>query len=91
MSEAVSAVIVAVISGAFSLAGFIYGNHRSQSKTLYRIDQLERKQDKHNSLIERVYLLEGEMKVFENQLHNANKRISKIETETHSGAYGNTM
>lgn len=31
------------------------------SITLHRIEQLEKKQDKHNSLMERVFILEGQV------------------------------
>lgn len=58
-------IIVAVITGAFNFMGSvltitatIITNVLSHSKTLYRIEQLEKKQDKHNNLIERVYRLE---------------------------------
>ena len=79
MNEAVSSIIVALVSGAFSLAGFIYGNTKSQSKTLYRLDLLEEKQDKHNSLIERMYKNEGEMKAVKQQLGSMEKRVTHIE------------
>lgn len=91
MSEELSAIIAAVISGGFSLAGFIYGNHKSQSKTLYRLEQLEKKQDKHNTLIERMYRLEGDFKVMGEQVHNNEIRISKIEGVSPVNNYTNSM
>ena len=47
-------IIVALIAASGSFLGSLMTNN----KTLYRIDQLEEKQDKHNQLIERVYKLE---------------------------------
>ena len=58
MSELLIPIIVAVITGCFALAGTLISNATIHSKTLYRIEQLEKKQDKHNSLIERMYACE---------------------------------
>ena len=62
-------IIVALITSTLSLAGVVITSYFSGKKTAvkikeqadltrYRIDQLEKKQDKHNSLIERMYKLE---------------------------------
>lgn len=56
-----SAVIVAVISGACTLAGSALGVVASSKLTQYRIKQLEDKVSKHNSVIERTYKLEGQV------------------------------
>ncbi len=65
-------IIVAIIS----LIGTLFGSYLAQRKTtalvVYRLEQLEKKVDKHNSLIERTYILEEKMKV-------ANHRISDLE------------
>lgn len=45
----------------------------------YRIEQLEKKQDKHNSLIERVYKLEKHEAVVDEEIKVANHRISDLE------------
>ena len=74
-----NAIIVALITGAFSLAGYVIGAYLSQSKTLYRIDQLEKKQDKHNTLIERMYEAEKNIDVLDEQVRVANHRISDLE------------
>lgn len=36
----------------------------------YRIDQLEKKVDKHNSVIDRTYHLEAQVEVIENEIDN---------------------
>lgn len=61
-----SEIIVALITGGLALLGTVISNSRIHSKTLYRIDQLEKKQDKHNNLIERMYKLEARVTVLEN-------------------------
>lgn len=45
----------------------------------YRIRQLEKKVDKHNSLIERTYKIEEKCAVYEEQIKVANHRIEDLE------------
>lgn len=52
--------------------GTFGGIMASSRLTNYRIEQLEKKVDKHNSIVERTYVLEEQMKV-------ANHRISDLE------------
>ena len=54
-------VIVAMLGLIGTLAGSFLGVTASSSKTQYRIQKLEEKVDKHNTIIERTYKLEGEM------------------------------
>lgn len=62
MSETVLAVVAALITGACSLAGTYFANRKNQALVEYRLKKLEEKVDKHNNLIERTYILEGQMK-----------------------------
>ena len=54
-------VLVAIISGVFTLIGSLLGVIASAKMTNYRIAQLECKVEKHNNLVERTYILEGKM------------------------------
>lgn len=65
-------IIVAIVSGAFTFLGVVITVHKGNKKsaaeikeqtdlTLYRIAELEKKQNKHNNLIERTFKLEGEI------------------------------
>lgn len=49
-----------------------FANRKSTALISYRIEQLEKKVEKHNNIIERTYLLEEKMKV-------ANHRIEDLE------------
>jgi len=62
------AVITALISGTFTIAGIVIGIIASSSLTRYRLKQLELKVDKHNSLIERMYKVEGRVEALENEV-----------------------
>ena len=52
----------------------------SNNKTLYRIEQLEKKVDAHNSVIERVYKLEQREAVVDEKIAVANHRIEDLES-----------
>jgi len=57
--------MVALTTGGLALAGTVISNLLTHSKTIYRIDQLEKKVEKHNNLVERMYIAEGSIKVIE--------------------------
>lgn len=51
-------IIVAVVSLFGTIIGSLAGILASSHLTTYRIEQLEKKVDKHNSVVERVAILE---------------------------------
>lgn len=51
----------------------------------YRIEQLEKKVDKHNSLIDRTYKIEQEIAVLDEQQKTVNHRIDDLEARTENG------
>lgn len=61
-------VIVAIIP----LLGTLLGSFGGTQLVKYRIEQLEKKVEKHNSIVERTYILEEKVKV-------ANHRIEDLE------------
>ena len=54
-------IIVALLGLMGTLAGSFLGVVTSSKLTTYRIAQLEDKVNKHNNIIERTYVLEGQM------------------------------
>lgn len=63
-------VIVALISLAGTLIGAFAGIIVSNKLTTYRIEKLEEKVDKHNSVIERTFRLEGRMNEAEHEIRD---------------------
>lgn len=61
MSEAWIAALSALATGVLSLIGVYIANRKSSALIGYRIEQLEKKVDIHNKVVERVFRLEGEM------------------------------
>lgn len=76
MSEAIILALIALVG---SLGGSFFGVLTSNNKTLYRIEQLEKKVDKHNSVVERVYKLEQHEAVLDEKIAVANHRIEDLE------------
>lgn len=74
-----SAVLVAVISGVCTLAGSALGVIAAGKLTNYRIGQLEKKVEKHNHLVERMYSLEDRMNLMDEKVKVANHRIEDLE------------
>ena len=72
-------IAVAIITGGLALAGNVISNLSTHSKTMYRIEQLEKKQDIHNQVIERVYQLEKVTEVLDERQGTANHRIDDLE------------
>lgn len=63
-----STIIVAVLSLVGTLGGSIIAGIVSNSKTIYRIEQLERKVEKHNHLVERMAIAENTLKGQQHQI-----------------------
>ena len=64
-------VLVAVLSLIGTLAGSFGGTQLIK----YRIDQLEKKVEKHNSVVERTYLLEEKVKVANHRLDDLERKV----------------
>ena len=74
-------IVVALIGLGGSAIGSILGIIASSRVTVYRIKQLEDKVDKHNSVIERVYHLETQDAVINEEIGNLNHRINNLENK----------
>jgi hypothetical protein len=74
-----STIVIALISFAGTLMGTFGGIITSNKLTNYRIEELERKVEKHNKVVERVYVLEKDKAVFEEEMKVANHRIDDLE------------
>lgn len=83
-------IIIALITSGISLIGVvitvIYGNKKTTKMvkeqgdlTLYRIELLEKKQDKHNTLIERMYKVEDQINILSEKVKVENHRIDDLE------------
>lgn len=74
-------IIVAVLSMLGTAIGSVTGVMAANKLTNYRIEQLEKKVDKHNTVIERTFKLEETQAVLTEQIKVANHRIEDLERE----------
>ena len=65
-----SEIIVAILSGCGTLIGTIGGIMATNKLTTYRIQELEKKVDKHNNLIDRMYAAEKEIAIIKDELND---------------------
>nr|DAT93418.1 MAG TPA: hemolysin [Caudoviricetes sp.] len=74
-----STIIVACLSLLGTLAGAYFANRKSSALIAYRLEQLEKKVNRHNSVIERTYRLEEQGQLLEERIKVANHRIEDLE------------
>ena len=90
MMEFIIAITTSVITGGLTLAGVIFTSRKQHDVTVQEIKtelalmhqeigQLEKKQDIHNGVIERVYQLEKAAEVLDERQKTANHRIDDLE------------
>ena len=66
-------IIVAVLS----LIGTLAGSFGVTQMIKYRIEQLEKKVEKHNSVVERTYLLEEKIKVANHRIEDLERKVEE--------------
>jgi len=74
-------VITAALSLVGTLVGTLGGIALSSNLTNYRIEQLEKKVEKHNNLITRTFKIENAISVLDERVKVANHRIEDLEKE----------
>lgn len=72
-------IIVAILSLCGTLIGAYFANRKSSALIAYRLEQLENKVQKHNNVIERVFMLEKHEAVIDEEIKVANHRIDDLE------------
>ncbi len=72
-------IIISLITLVGSAVGTFGGIMLNTKLTNYRIEQLEKKVEKHNNVVERVYLLERADAVEEEEIKVINHRLSDLE------------
>ena len=89
MMEFIIAITTSVITGGLTLTGVIFTSRKQHDVTVQEIktelalmhqeiEQLEKKQDIHNGVIERVYQLEKAAEVLDERQKTANHRIDDL-------------
>ena len=71
-------IISSLISAGVALLICVIQNNRTKALIEYRLDQLEKKVDKHNNLIERMYACERNIDLHAERLNTIEKDIDEL-------------
>ncbi len=75
-------IIAACISAGVTLVVCLINNNSQQEKTRalleYKLEELTRRVNKHNNVIERTYKLEKEMDIHKEQIKMLNQRMEEL-------------
>lgn len=76
-------VIVGALSLVGTLGGSLFGILAANKLTTYRIEQLEKKVEKHNNVIERMAILEKSTETQWGRLDEIRKIVDRIKEEVY--------
>jgi septal ring factor EnvC (AmiA/AmiB activator) len=68
-------LVVALLALAGTLMGSFSGILVANKLVNYRLEQLEKKVEKHNNLVERIAMAENEIKIINHKIEDLNKEI----------------
>ena len=74
-----SVIIVGIITVIGNIVVSVIANRKSTALVTYRLEQLEKKVQAHNNLIERMYEAEEKIKLNEAEDLRQNRRIEELE------------
>ena len=72
-------IITAALALIGTLAGTYFANRKSAALIAYRLEELEKRVQAHNNLVERTYKLEERTELQEEKLKVVNHRIQDLE------------
>ena len=76
-------VVVGLLSLAGTLIGSVSGILVSNKLAMYRIEQLEKKVEKHNTVMERTAVLERDLKTAYNRIDDLKGELAEQRKERH--------
>lgn len=74
-------IVVAILSLIGTAVGSLAGILTANKLMMYRIEQLEKKVEKHNNLIERTFKVEEGVALLDEKIKVANHRIDDLENK----------
>lgn len=72
-------IIVAALALIGTLVGSVLSSNKTTALISYRLDQLEKKVEKHNTVVERTYKLEKDLSTAFTRIDGLREDIQKIE------------
>ena len=77
-------IVIAILSLCGTMFGSLAGIMTANKLSNYRIEQLEKKQDKHNQLIERFAILDKDNSTQWNRIDELKNGLEEIKKEVYS-------
>ena len=74
-------IIVAVLALIGSVIGSALANNTTQALIGYRLDELEKKVERHNQVVERTVVLERDMKTAFNRIDEIRNDVKELRKE----------
>ena len=71
-------IIVAVLALIGTIIGATTASNKTQALLVYRLDELEKKVEKHNQVVERTVVLERDMKTAFNRIDEIREEVKDI-------------
>lgn len=66
-------IVTAVVTGVLTLLGVLFSNSRSQAVIEVKLDELSKRVERHNQVIERQYEVERRVSVLESEFGRTRK------------------
>lgn len=74
-----STIIVAILSLIGTLGGAYFAGRKTTALVIYRLTELEKKVDKHNNVVERMYEVEKKLALLKDHQKDIMDRLDDLE------------
>ena len=77
-------IVVAILSLIGTLGGAYLAGRKTTALVVYRLSELEKKVDKHNHVVERMYEVEKELALIKDHQQEITERVENLEKDAHA-------
>ena len=79
-----AAIVVAILSLIGTLGGAYLAGRKTTALVVYRLSELEKKVDKHNHVVERMYEVEKKLALIKDHQQEIIERVGNLEKDAHA-------
>ena len=80
-------IVVAILSLIGTLGGAYLAGRKTTALVVYRLSELEKKVDKHNHVVERMYEVEKKLVLIKDHQQEITERIENLEKDAHTALH----
>lgn len=77
-------IVVAILSLIGTLGGAYLAGRKTTALVVYRLSELEKKVDKHNHVVERMYEVEKKLALIKDHQQEIIERVGNLEKDAHA-------